>query len=79
MGLKEDVGDILSSDEGAATKSTVDLTVEQRDMFDQAMEKVRGEVGVDDLSEGRCLELICFDFVQSFMVPVPEKETDAVG
>lgn len=59
---------------GAPDRSTVALTIEQRDMVDRAIEKLRSEVDSPALSEGRCLEIICFDFLQSFLVDAKSRE-----
>lgn len=42
----------------------VQVTKEQRGIFDQACAKLRKEHG-EDVSEGRCLELICADYLAS--------------
>lgn len=41
----------------------VRLTVEQRAVFDDALRRVRAQADQPDMSEGRCLELICGDYL----------------
>lgn len=39
------------------------LTVEQREVIERAVESVRKHEGYEDISEGRCIELICGDWL----------------
>lgn len=73
MDIKE-IADKAIDSGGSPDRSTVNLTVEQRDMVDRAIEKLRSEVEEPSLSEGRALEIICFDFLQSFLVDVKTRE-----
>jgi hypothetical protein len=43
--------------------TTIRVTAEQNEVILRAVEKVRTDEGNPDLTEGRCLELICADFV----------------
>lgn len=74
MSIKELADKAISSPGAPIDRSTVELTVEQRDMVDRAIEKLRGEIDEPGLGEGRCLEIICFDFLQSFLVDVKSRE-----
>jgi len=74
MDLKELADNVIASTELKPDRSTVALTVDQRDMIDRAIEKLREEVEVPTLSEGRCLEIIAFDFIQSFLVEAKTRE-----
>jgi len=68
-----DVGQILAETSNSdVARATVPLTLEQRETLDRAIEKMREHAGEPVLSEGRCLELIAVDFLQSFEVEVPD-------
>jgi hypothetical protein len=74
MNMKELADKAINSPGVPIDRSTVEMTVEQRDMVDRAIDKLRSEVGEPALAEGRCLEIICFDFLQSFLVDVKSRE-----
>ena len=44
----------------------VELTVHQRVIVDRAIKKAREISGGQEIDEGRALELICVDFLESF-------------
>jgi len=50
---------------GAGSESAADvhLTVDQREVFDRAVSRVRALSGDLAIAEGRCLELICADYL----------------
>jgi len=78
MDLKELADNVIASTELKPDRSTVALTVDQRDMIDRAIEKLREEVEMPALSEGRCLEIVCFDFIQSFLT-TPKSREEILG
>ncbi len=81
MDLEQIATRVIADTELKADHSTAELTIDQRDILDRAIDKLRIEVGAPALSEGRCIEIICFDFLQSFETPVPTREelTNGVG
>lgn len=50
-------------DDGPNMGKPLALTVEQREVVDRAVERVREHEGYDDVSEGRAVELVCGDFL----------------
>lgn len=78
MNVKELADKAISTPGAPIDRSTVELTVEQRDMVDRAIEKLRSEIDEPALSEGRALEIICFDFLQSFLT-VPKDREEILG
>lgn len=48
---------------GSAATSTIEVTAEQRQVIDRAIERLRAEPGMADASDGRSLELICADYL----------------
>jgi hypothetical protein len=64
------------SDPVGEQRATVRLTVDQRYILDQAIEKMREHADDPALSEGRCLELIAVDFLESFNFSEDEEEED---
>lgn len=77
MDIKE-LADKAISSAGSPDRSTVELTVEQRDMVDRAIEKLREQIQEPTLGEGRALEIICFDFLQSFLT-TPKSREEILG
>lgn len=49
--------------ESQSMAKPIKVTAEQRETIDQAIAEVRGEAGDESLSEGRCIELVCADFL----------------
>ena len=60
-----DEGDSEADGEAATTKPglPLGLTAEQREIVNQAIYKVREMAEDGTLSEGRCIELICADYL----------------
>ncbi len=53
----------VAGDDGPPMSKPVFLTSEQRPIFDAAARRVREIEGDESLRDGRCLELICADFL----------------
>jgi hypothetical protein len=58
----------------------IPVTEEQRQVIDEAVARLRAEEGRDDLTDGRCLELICVDYLNGNPWPDdPDGESDALA
>jgi len=51
------------SDRDVPQNNSITLTTEQREVFEQAASRLRDDEDDSEMSDGRCLELICADFL----------------
>lgn len=51
------------SDRDVPQNNSITLTTEQREVFEQASSRLRDDEDDSEMSDGRCLELICADFL----------------
>jgi len=50
------------SDRDVPQNNSITLTTEQREVFERAAEKIRADEDDSEMSDGRCVELICAEF-----------------